>query len=200
MRFHASMHTSTVERSLTHYSTCYRSETARLKAYSRSAESINQNTNLEESDISPSKPPAKSPDRSPYTPASPKLTLDGRRHFSTSLRSVAKKATATEDELPLKPKRKAAVPKEKKEAVVKVKKEVVPKVKKEAVPKVKKEVVPKVKKEAVPKVIKEVLDPDGVNPNKREVSVLLAKKFELGGKISPVGYWVSEKCKPFQTI
>lgn len=29
----------------------------------------------------------------------------------------------------------------------------------------------------------------------KDVAVLLAKKFELGGKVDPEGWWVSEKCE-----
>lgn len=41
----------------------------------------------------------------------------------------------------------------------------------------------------------EVDDPTPVaGKEKKVVEVLLAKKFEIGGKISPEGWWMSEKC------
>ena len=41
----------------------------------------------------------------------------------------------------------------------------------------------------------EVDDPSPpVVKEKRVVEVLLAKKFEIGGKLSPEGWWMSEKC------
>lgn len=57
-----------------------------------------------------------------------------------------------------------------------------------AVPPPTKEKVKKVRKSKVVKVVVEKLD-------KRDVKVLLAKSFEMGGKIDPTGWWMSEKCE-----
>lgn len=142
----------------------HRFETARLKAFSRSPESVNQNFDFADSLDIPSKPGSHAAHRSPFASFASTSTLDGRRHFSTSLRSLTKKAAVAGFDKPVK--------------------------------------APTKRKAAVPKVKKEVVELDVSVPMKREVSVLLAKKFELGGKISPVGYWVSEKCQfilPFPT-